>query len=302
MISLKQIHYALAVEQTLHFKKAAELCSVSQSALSTAIAELERHLGLVVFERNNKSVLITPEGLMFLNKAKSIKLQVEDLYQLAQVSKAKLSTPMTLGVIPTIGPYLLPKVLPEVRAQYPDFQLQLLEEQTHVLIDKVRNGDIDTAVIALPFPTEGLLTFEFWQEDFYWVSHQDQCPAKLKEITSKELELEKLMLLKDGHCLKDHALQACQLPQFASAKEFASTSLHTLIQMVAGKLGTTLVPQMALDQLMHEATELRAVHLNEPGPHRRLAFIVRPNYVNTANIEALSDIFTNQLQIYCSKH
>ena len=301
MISIKQINYALAVEQTLHFKRAAEMCAVSQSALSTAISELEKHLGLVLFERNNKKVLITPEGLVFMNKAKSIKLQIEDLYQLAQIGKSKLSTPMTLGVIPTIGPYLLPKVLPQVRAEYPDFQLRLVEEQSHNLVDMVRSGDIDTAVIALPYPTDGLLSFEFWQEDFYWVSHKDQCPKQMTEITSHQLELEKLMLLKDGHCLKDHALQACRLTQQTGGNEFASTSLHTLVQMVAGKLGSTLIPHMALDQILHDASELRAIHLNEPGPHRRLAFIVRPNYVNIANIEELKRLFAGQLEIHCSK-
>jgi len=307
MISLKQLTYALAVEQTLHFKKASELCNVSQSALSTAITELEKQLDLQIFERNNKKVIITAEGLLVLNKAKQIKLEVDELYQLSQINKSALTSPMTMGLIPTIGPYLLPKVLPEVRQQYPDFKLSIVEEQSHNLIDMVRNGDIDVAVLALPFPIDGLMAFEFWQEDFYWVSHKDECPSQMKEITSDELELEKLMLLKEGHCLKDHALAACSLPINSSSSNksnkgnasFNSTSLHTLIQMVAGKLGTTLVPQMALDQLIHNDSELTAVHLNEPGPHRRLAFVVRPNYVKTKDIEILKQIFTHQLEQHC---
>ncbi|GHB56165.1 transcriptional regulator [Psychrosphaera saromensis] len=308
MISLKQLTYALAVEQTLHFKKASELCNVSQSALSTAITELEKQLDLQIFERNNKKVIITAEGLLVLNKAKQIKIEIDELYQLSQINKSALTSPMTMGLIPTIGPYLLPKVLPEVRQQYPNFKLSIVEEQSHNLIDMVRNGDIDVAVLALPFPIDGLMAFEFWQEDFYWVSHKDECPSQMKEITSDELELEKLMLLKEGHCLKDHALAACSLPINSSSNSnkgnkgnasFNSTSLHTLIQMVAGKLGTTLVPQMALDQLIHTESELTAVHLNEPGPHRRLAFVVRPNYVKTKDIELLKQIFTNQLEQHC---
>jgi LysR family hydrogen peroxide-inducible transcriptional activator len=308
MISLKQLTYALAVEQTLHFKKASELCNVSQSALSTAITELEKQLDLQIFERNNKKVIITAEGLLVLNKAKQIKIEVDELYQLSQMNKSALTSPMTMGLIPTIGPYLLPKVLPEVRLQYSNFKLSIVEEQSHNLIDMVRNGDIDVAVLALPFPIDGLMAFEFWQEDFYWVSHKDECPSQIQEITSDELELEKLMLLKDGHCLKDHALAACSLPVNSSSTNsqsnkgnasFNSTSLHTLVQMVAGKLGTTLVPQMALDQLIHNESELSAVHLNEPGPHRRLAFIVRPNYVKTKDIEILKQIFTQQLEQHC---
>lgn len=300
MISLKQINYALAVEKTLHFKKASELCNVSQSALSTAIAEMEKQLGIMVFERNNKKVLITAEGLLFLNKAKTIKMEMDELYQISQYGKEDLSAPMTLGVIPTIGPYLLPKVLPEVRKQYPDFKLKIVEEQSHVLVDMVRNGELDCAVLALPYPIEGLMSFQFWQEDFYWVSHKDECPSQVTEITSNELELEKLMLLKDGHCLKDHALAACSLQSQAQESEFNSTSLHTLIQMVAGKLGTTLVPQMALDQLIYDNSELSAIHLNEPGPHRSIDFIIRPNYVRVSDIEVLQKIFKQQLEKFCA--
>lgn len=300
MISLKQLNYSLAVEKTLHFKKAAEICNVSQSALSTAISEMEKQLGIQVFERNNKKVLVTAEGALLLDKAKNIKREMDELQQLSQLSKEVLSTPMTMGVIPTIGPYLLPKVLPEVRQQYPDFKLKIVEDQSHVLVDMVRNGDLDCAVLALPYPMDGLMAFEFWQEDFYWVSHKDECPSQVTEITSAELELEKLMLLKDGHCLKDHALAACSLQAEKKESELNSTSLHTLIQMVAGKLGTTLVPQMALDQLIHDDSELRAIHLNEPGPHRGIAFIIRPNYVKVKDIEVLQKIFKKQLQLHCS--
>ena len=202
-------------------------------------------------------------------------------------------------VIPTIGPYLLPKVLPEVRRLQPDFKLKIIEEQSHVLVDMVRNGDIDAALLALPYPIDGLLNFDVWQEDFYWVSHKDECSSQLKEITSEELEIEKLMLLKDGHCLKDHALAACSLQKNKPDSDFNSTSLHTLIQMVAGKLGTTLVPQMALDQLIYNESEIRAIHLNEPGPHRTISLIIRPNYVRTNELTILRDIFSEQLTKKC---
>ncbi|WP_199609101.1 hydrogen peroxide-inducible genes activator [Flocculibacter collagenilyticus] len=299
MISIKQLHYALAIEKTLHFKKAAEACNVSQSALSTAINELEKQLGVTIFERNNKQVLITNDGQLILNKAKRVKLELDELLQISQSNQQPFATPMTIGVIPTIGPYLLPKVLPEVRKQFPTFKLRIIEEQSHVLVEKVRNGEIDAAILALPYPIDGLMSFNFWQEDFYWVCHKDECPKKAQEITSEELEIEKLMLLKDGHCLKDHALAACKLQNQKQDTDFDSASLHTLIQMVAGKLGTTLVPQMALDQLIHNESELTAVHLNEPGPHRTIALIIRPNYVRTKELTLLQNIFTEQLTKKC---
>lgn len=299
MISLKQIHYALAVEKSLHFKNAADACHVSQSALSTAIMELEKQLGTTIFERNNKQVLITSNGQLVLDKAKRVKLELDELVQISQANKQPFISPMTIGVIPTIGPYLLPKVLPEVRRLQPNFKLKIIEEQSHVLVDMVRKGDIDAALLALPYPIDGLLNFDVWQEDFYWVSHKDECSSQLKEITSEELEIEKLMLLKDGHCLKDHALAACSLQKSEHDSDYNSTSLHTLIQMVAGKLGTTLVPQMALDQLIYDESEIRAIHLNEPGPHRTIALIIRPNYVRTNELTILRDIFNEQLTKKC---
>jgi LysR family transcriptional regulator, hydrogen peroxide-inducible genes activator len=299
MISLKQLHYALAVEKNLHFKKAAEACNVSQSALSTAITELEKQLGVAIFERNNKKVLVTDEGRLILNKAKRVKLEVDELLQIATLDQLPFSNAMTIGVIPTIGPYLLPKVLPELRKKHPEFKLKIIEEQSHILVDMVRNGDIDAAILALPFAIDGLMSFEFWQEDFYWVSHKDECPSQLKEITSEELAVEKLMLLKDGHCLKDHALAACSLQNKKQDSDFDSASLHTLIQMVAGKLGSTLVPQMALDQLIYNESELRAIHLNEPGPHRSIALIIRPNYVRSSEITLLKEIFHDELMKKC---
>jgi LysR family transcriptional regulator, hydrogen peroxide-inducible genes activator len=300
MISLKQLTYALAVGKTLHFRKAADACAVSPSALSTALAELEKKLGIQIFERNNKKVIVTPLGKQFLEQANQIKLQVDDLYQMSLAQQNPLSTPMSMGLIPTIAPYLLPKVMPQLRALYPDFKLQIIEEQSHVLIDLVRSGDLDTAVLALPFPHDGLLAFEFWSEDFFWVTHCNDEHAGQREISGNELDREKLMLLKDGHCLKDQALAACNFKSTETGNALSSTSLNTLIQMVAGKMGTTLVPGMALDQLISNSSELRAVHLNEPGPHRIIAFIARPNYAGVANIQLLMDLFSKQLRDTCS--
>lgn len=297
MISLKQITYILAVEKTLHFKKAAELCSVSQSALSTAITEMEKQLGFQVFERDNKKVLITPVGAQCLEKAHNIKLQMDDLYQLGQALKDPLSYPMSIGTIPTIGPYLFPCVLPGVRQLYPDFQLRIIEDQSHELVNKVKSGELDTAILALPFDIEGLLAFEFWEEDFYWITHHDDKLAQQKEVTSDEMKESHLMLLKDGHCLKEHALAACKLPSSEVDNSLASTSLNMLVQMVAGKMGSTFIPEMALNQLLSGNSELKAVHLNEPGPHRRIAFITRANYPRVNNVELLMKLFRQQLKL-----
>lgn len=301
MITLKQITYILAVEKTKHFKKAADLCAVSQSALSTAITELEKHLGLQIFERDNKKVLVTPEGASILAKAHRIKIEVDDLYQLTQANKAPFSYPMSLGAIPSVGPFLFPKTLPKVRELYPDFKLRIVEEKSHVLVDRVRSGDLDSAILALPFPLEGLLSFEFWQEDFYWVAHKDNALSAKPQITNKDLRDQPLMLLEDGHCLKEHALAVCKISRMESAENFSGASLYTLIQMAAGKMGSTLVPQMAIDQLLAGSSELKAIHLNEPGPHRSIAFIVRPNFAGVSNIQKLMNIFNQELRVHCAQ-
>lgn len=295
MISTKQLTYALAVEKTLHFKRAAEHCHISQSALSTALNELESQLGLQIFERDNRKVLVTPLGQEVLRRARDIITQVEELERLADSQKAPLAFPITVGLIPTIAPYLLPKVLPLINTDYPQARLNVLEAQSHVLVEKVRSGEIDTAILALPYPCEGLLTMEFWQEDFYWVALKGDEHTNQKEITSEELNRSKLMLLSEGHCLKDHIIDACKWSQHTDDHGFGATSLNTLIQMVLGKLGTTLVPAMALDQLVAQSDQLRAIHLNEPGPHRRIAFIFRPNYTRLSSIEALRDLCSNAL-------
>ncbi len=295
MITLKQINYALAVAKTLHFKKAAEACAVSQSALSAGLAELEKQLDIQLFERDNKKVLITPVGREFLERAQAIKLQVDELCRLSHSYKAPLNCPISIGIIPTIAPFLLPQVLPEVRRQYSDFHMRIVEETSHVLLQKLRQGDIDAAIIALPYDHEGLLAFEFWREDFYWVAHRDEVKTADESVAPASLEHTQLMLLKDGHCLKDHALAACKLSQQAPANAFSSTSLLTLVQMVAAKMGSTLVPEMALKQLVDPLGELRALHLNAPSPHRRIAFVVRPNYVGLADVEILIDVFREQL-------
>ena len=296
MISLKQLSYALAVEKTLHFKKASEQCNVSQSALSTALTELEKQLGLQIFERDNKKVLITPVGRQVLDMASSILLQVEDLERLADSQKTPLSFPITIGVIPTIAPYLLPLLFPVLNKKYPDAQITVVEEQSHVLVDLVRRGEIDTAILALPFPMEGLLSMEFWQEDFYWVTQKGSEHSEQKEITSKEINQKELMLLKEGHCLKDHVIDACKFNQLEESHQFGAASLSTLIQMVQGGLGTTLIPDMARKQLVGSNKKLSIVHLKEPGPHRKIAFILRPNYSRMSSIEALIDVCRRALR------
>ena len=297
MITIKQLKFALAVADTKHFKKASENCSVSQSALSTAISELEKNLGVQIFERDNKRVLITATGEKILRQAQHICTDVDDLIKSAQSHSAPLVNPMNIGFIPSIAPYLLPKVMPSLRSTYPQFKLSITEDLSSRLVSKVRSGELDAAVLALPYPIDGLHAFSFWEEDFYAVFHKTDLAANKSTIDSKSLVDNNLMLLGNGHCLRDHVIQACELNNDIDQNTFKDASLNTLIQMALSSMGTTLVPQIALDQIYSQNKDIKALHLDAPSPHRTIAVVTRLNYSRVNEIKLLTDLFTEQLKL-----
>ncbi len=295
MITLRQLEFALAVAKHKHFKRASEECNISQSALSLGIAELEKQLDTQIFERNNKQVLITPIGEDILERARRIFSEVNDLVTRAQTHQTPLAYPMTVGIIPTIAPFLLPKVLPALRQQFPHFKLSVVEEQTERLLEKVRYGTIDTAIIALPYATEGLHTFEFWAEDFFAIFPANDEHASLQWIDANTLAHSNLMLLGEGHCLTDHALSVCHLDKNSVKNSFSEASLNTLIQMALSGMGTTLVPKMAIEQVRQQNADIATIPLEEKGPHRHLAFITRLNYARVNDVNLLGKLFAETL-------
>ena len=295
MLTFKQIDYALAVGKNLHFKKAADECYVSPSTLSNAITELETQLGVKIFERNNKKVIVTSLGHEILSKAKKIKLEVQNIHELAQHNVDGFSSSLSIGIIPTISPYFLPLVLPKIQKEFSNLQLKIEEGQSQILTNRVKEGDLDMAILALPYDVQDLMSFKFWEEDFFWVSHSQNKNAGKSEIRASELEHSELMLLEDGHCLKDHILDACNIDS-SSQYSLKASSLNTLIQLVKGKMGTTLVPEMALKELVGNKKDLSISHLDEPGPHREIALITRPNYAGMENVKMLVDFFGNSLK------
>ena len=295
MLTFKQIDYALAVGKNLHFKKAADECYVSPSTLSNAITELETQLGVKIFERNNKKVIVTSLGHEILSKAKKIKLEVQNIHELAQHNVDGLSSSLSIGIIPTISPYFLPLVLPKIQKEFSNLQLKIEEGQSQILTNRVKEGDLDMAILALPYDLQDLMSFKFWEEDFFWVSHSQNKNAGKSEIKASELEHSELMLLEDGHCLKDHILDACNIDS-SSQYSLKASSLNTLIQLVKGKMGTTLVPKIALKELVGNKKDLSISHLDEPGPHREIALIIRPNYAGMESVKILIDFFGNSLK------
>lgn len=271
--SLKQLRYLVALEEHRHFGKAAASCFVSQSTLSAGLKELETALDAELVERNNRTVVFTALGLEVATRARRVLREAEELAELAAKGKEPLSGRLRLGVIPTIAPYLLPKTLPVLRKTYPKLQLYLTEDQTARLLALLEDGTIDLVLLALPYHAENVETLSLFKDGFQLVARKDSPLAQKKAATTADLKDADLLLLAEGHCLRDHALAACRLPQADSG--FAGASLNTLVEMVAGGLGVTLLPDMAVPMHVPKQGELVARPFDRSGPGRQIGLAWR---------------------------
>ncbi len=245
--TLRQLTYLVAVVDQCHFGKAAEACAVTQSTLSAGIRELEEVLGAPLLERSKRHVVPTPLGRDMAERARDLLKGAEDMVDAAQAGRDPMSGPLRLGVIPTIGPFVLPKAMPKLRRAFPKLQLFLREEQTAPLLAKLSDGELDCVLLALPYPVGNDIETIELSDDPFQVVYPPGHPVPGRVVKPGDIEFENLLLLEDGHCLRDQALAACRLESAQRNTGFQGTSLHTLVQMVANGLGITLLPQMALD-------------------------------------------------------
>lgn len=244
--TLRQLRYLIALAEYRHFGRAAESCLATQSTLSAGLQELENLLGVTLVERTKRRVMLTPLGEEVVARAREVLRGAEEIADLAAASGEPLSGPLRLGVIPTIGPYLLPGVLPALRRAHPALRLYLREDQTARLLDRLAAGDLDVALIALPYPAGEFETMAVGDDPFLLACPPDHPLAAKAAITGDDLAGVDLLLLEEGHCLREHALAACHLPGPARGEGVMATSLPTLVQMVANGLGVTLIPEMAV--------------------------------------------------------
>jgi LysR family hydrogen peroxide-inducible transcriptional activator len=272
--SLKQLRYLVALEEHRHFGRAAAACFVSQSTLSAGLKELETALDAELVERNNRTVVFTALGVEVAQRAKRVLREAEELAELASRSKEPLSGRLRLGVIPTIAPYLLPKTLPYLRKAYPKLQLYLTEDQTARLLALLEDGTLDLVLMALPYHAADVETLALFKDGFQLVTRKDDPLAQKKNVTTSDLKDANLLLLAEGHCLREHALAACRLPQ-ADSGSFAGASLNTLVEMVAGGLGVTLLPDMAVPAHVPKSSELIARPFDRGGEGRQIGMAWR---------------------------
>ena len=272
--TLKQLQYLVALREHGHFGKAADACFVTQSTLSAGLRELESLLGVTLVERTRRIVRFTALGEKVADKAMRVLREVEALTEVARAEGKPLHGELRLGVIPTIAPFLLPAMLPRLRREWPDLKLFLREETSQAACEALHRGQLDCVLLALPFACGDIDHVDLFDDALLVAFPSGEAPPSAA-VEAQEIDEGRLLLLEDGHCLKDHALAACNRPELRAGATMMGTSLHTLVQMVDNGLGLTFVPQMAVDAGLLEGTRIKALPLDADHGARKIALAWR---------------------------
>jgi len=290
-MNLRDLKYLVALADHRHFGRAAAACFVSQPTLSTQIRKLEEELGVALVERAPRRVMLTPAGRDAAERARRIVADVEEMREAARRSRNPEAGAVRLGLFPTLGPYLLPHVVPQVRERFPDLELLLVEEKTEVILRRLREGSLDAGVLALPLHDDQL-HLEFLFEEPFVLAVPDRHPMAAAEgLTMDALRDESLLLLEDGHCLRDQALDVCRMAGAGEKAGFRATSLETLRQMVAANVGITLLPVLAVKPPVAPSREVRLVPFREPAPSRRIAMVWRRSSAMSEFLTRFAEVF-----------
>jgi len=296
--TLRQLAYLVELSGRLSFRAAAEAQLVTQSTLSAGIKELERLLGVQLVERDKRHVRLTAVGEDTVARARELLAAATDLAEAAGAATQPLSGPLRLGAIPTIAPYLLPRVLPALRRARPTLKLYLREDLTARLLERLRSGGLDVALIALPFDTGGLHVRELFEDAFSFVARADDPAVRGREVALRRIAPADMVLLEEGHCLRDHAIAACGRRRGRWESRVEATSLTTLLQMVEGGLGVTLLPRITLDAGILKGTRLVARPFSPPEPSRTLALVTRRTSPRRRDAELLAEFLLEQRRRY----
>jgi LysR family hydrogen peroxide-inducible transcriptional activator len=287
--SLRQLRYLVAVADTGHFGRAAGRCFVTQSTLSAGLKELETTLGATLIERGRGNATPTPVGSEIVARARRLLAEAEDLVEVARSAAVPLSGPLRIGVIPTIGPYLLPSLLPLLRERHASLQPFLVEDQTARLVERLSAGTLDIAILALPYDLQRLATLELFEDPFVLAAPEGHALLARAEVTPSDLAGESLLLLADGHCLRDHALDACGLRRKTMGRAVEATSLSTLIHMVDSDLGVTLLPRLAVRAGALRGTRIQTRPLAGPHASRTIGLAWRASSAQAQSYRLLGD-------------
>jgi LysR family hydrogen peroxide-inducible transcriptional activator len=274
-MNLRALQYFVKLADLRHFSKAAEACFVSQPTLSTQIKKLEDELGVQLVERSPKNIMLTPVGMDIADRARLVLSDIEQMKAVARLSGNPAEGVLRFGLFPTLAPYYLPHVVPNLRRKYPQLRLQLAEEKTDNILRMLRQGELDAALLALPILDEGLEMEVLFEEPFVLALPGSHPLASRQNITVDDLNGKELLLLEEGHCLRDHALEVCSLAHAHERVDFHATSMETLRQMVAADVGITLMPMLAVKPPIPATGNVTLRYFEPPAPSRTIALVWR---------------------------
>ena len=290
-MNLRDLKYLVALADHKHFGRAAAACHVSQPTLSTQIRKLEDELGVPLVERAPRKVMLTPAGREAAERARRIVAEVEQMKEAARRSQDPEAGTVRLGIFPTLAPYLLPHVVPRLRERFPQLELLLVEEKSDALLARLRDGKLDAAVLALPVHDEQLHTEFLFEEPFVLAVPENHPLSRRDALTLDELSEHQLLLLEDGHCLREQALEVCRLAGANEKSEFRATSLETLRQMVAANVGMTLLPTLAVKPPVARSPSIRLLGFSDSHPSRRIAMLWRKSSAMGEFLAQLAQVF-----------
>lgn len=288
--TMKQLQYLVALSETRHFGRAAERCFITQSTLSAGIRDLESVLETEVAERTNRQVMLTRVGARIAEKAKVLLRDAEDVMDIARASRAPMTGEIRLGVIPTIGPFFLPSVMPLLRVRFHALKLFLREDRTAQLLARLNDGELDLAVIALPFETGDLSVEVIFEDELLFACARNHPFAGRDVVDLGALDVDQLMLLEEGHCLRDQTLEFCTDRRLKTTNPFEATSLHTLVQMVAAGIGVALIPKLAVDASITNGANISLSRTKIPA-FRQIGVAWRSSSLRTTDLQILTQFF-----------
>ena len=294
--TFRQLEHLVLLAEHGHFGRAAQACHVTQSSLSASIKELENTLQTALVDRTKRRVLLTPLGHEIVERARQILREGEDLVEAARAASEPLSGTLRMGVVPTIGPFLLPNILPRLRRAYPALRLYLVEDLTARLADELHAGRLDIVLLALPYDCGNVEVRVLFRDPFKVALPHGHPLAGRKAVDLEQLRHQGLLLLKEGHCLREHALAACRLADRKQIEPVEATSLHTLAQMVDNGLGVTLLPQLAIDGGILSGTTLAALPTTGEQPSREIGLVWRRGTGRQREFDLLASVLTQLVE------
>ena len=283
-MNLRDLQYLIAIADLRNFSQAANKCCVSQPTLSNQIRKLEETLGVVIFERSNKRVMPTETGEQIIALARRVLREVDAMHDVAQSAQDPLAGKFRLGAFPTLSTYIFPSLVPKITAALPQLKLVLVEEKTQILIERLKRGELDAALLALPVHDDQLVVKKLFDDEFFLAVPPQHPLAKTKQVDQADLSASTLLLLEEGHCLRDQALEVCHLVGMEEEQDFRATSLETLRQMVKAGTGITFMPKMAIQA---DETGIVYIPFKKPAPYRTIGLVWRKTTARTAVIEKL---------------